>query len=275
MNWREPLLLGDTPQPRRGAAAAASAGTIVMFGGTGSNAEEQPVVLDELVVFAVQANASLSCRINPAEVSGPRPCARSGATFLEYAPGHVLLYGGFGADGKPVDDAYLLDVATLQWSKVYNGHPDLVGPEGERLQRALIAAVACWCACTGRIMFDTLLPYSMNNFSCALLPLCCRTGAAAAVVDGALVLLHAGVGSNKLDTARSLDVLALAASYKFTDKMRTEAVALLEQLESWVDKQSISLDLAQNTDRISSSFDSLLKVLDSLYQVSLSMVLSL
>lgn len=124
------MLSGDTPQPRKGAAAAASAGTIVMFGGTGSTAEEQPVVLDELVVFVTEDSGRLSCRINPAEVSGPKPCARSGATLLEYADGQMLLYGGFGADGKPLDDAYLLDVANLQWSKVYNGHPDLVGQEG-------------------------------------------------------------------------------------------------------------------------------------------------
>lgn len=85
--------------------------------------------------------------------------------------------------------------------------------------------------------------------------------------DGKLLLLHGGAGSNKLDTARSLDLFGLAASYKFTDKMKGEAVALLEQLESWVDKQALSLDVAQSTERISSSFDSLLRVLDSLYQV--------
>lgn len=88
------------------------------------------MVLDELVVLVTQDDGSLSCRVNPTEVSGPRPCARSGATLLQYEAGKVLLYGGFGADGKPLDDAYLLDTAALKWSKVYNGHPDLVGQEG-------------------------------------------------------------------------------------------------------------------------------------------------
>lgn len=130
VNWREPLLTGEAPLPRKDAAAVATASTIVMFGGTGSNAEEQPIVLDELVVFTMAANGSMSCHNNPAEVSGPKPCARSGTTLLEYAEGQVLLYGGFGVDGKPLDDAYILDVATLQWAKVFNGHPDLVGQEG-------------------------------------------------------------------------------------------------------------------------------------------------
>lgn len=88
------------------------------------------------------------------------------------------------------------------------------------------------------------------------------------VLDGKLLLLHAGAGSNKLETARSLDLLGLAASYKFSERMKVEAVTLLEQLEAWVDKQALSLDVAQNAERISQSFDSLLKVLDSLYQVS-------
>jgi len=102
-----------------------------------------------------------------------------------------------------------------------------------------------------------------------MLPLPPRpTGALAVVLDGKLLLLHAGAGSNKLETARSLDLLGVAASYKFSERMKVEAVTLLEQLEAWVDKQALSLDVAQNGERISQSFDSLLKVLDSLYQVS-------
>jgi hypothetical protein len=96
----------------------------------------------------------------------------------------------------------------------------------------------------------------------------CTAGALPTLLDGKLLLLHACPGSNKLDTARSLDLLGFAASFQFTDKMKTESVALLEQLEAWVDKQALSLDLAQNTERISGNFDSLLKVMDSLYQVS-------
>jgi hypothetical protein len=92
-------------------------------------------------------------------------------------------------------------------------------------------------------------------------------GALATLLDGKLVLLHAGTGSSKLDTTRSLDLVGLAASYQFTDKMKTEATNLLEQLEAWVAKQALSLDLAQNAERISGNFDSLLKVMDGLYQV--------
>lgn len=112
-----------------------------MFGGTGADAEEQPIILDKLVVFTAQEDGSLSCCLNPSEMSGTKPSARSGATLLEYGPDHLLLYGGFNADGKPVDDAFLLDTNTLQWNKVYNGHPDLVGQDGELLPQSLTPLV--------------------------------------------------------------------------------------------------------------------------------------
>eukprot|EP00882_Tetradesmus_deserticola_P010125 GHRQ01010697.1.p1 GENE.GHRQ01010697.1~~GHRQ01010697.1.p1 ORF type:complete len:387 (+),score=127.04 GHRQ01010697.1:1021-2181(+) len=92
-------------------------------------------------------------------------------------------------------------------------------------------------------------------------------GALATLLEGKLVLVNASSGSPKLDCACSLDLLALAASYSFTTKMKVDAVTLLENLEAWVDKQAISLDLAQNLEKLAQSFDSLLKTMDSLYQV--------
>ena len=130
VNWRDPLLSETAPTPRKGAAAAATEGLVVMFGGTGCTGDEQPVTLDELVLFSLGDNGTLSCRVNPSEVSGSKPAPRSGATLLEYAPGQLLLYGGVDVDGKPLDDAFLFDTPSLQWSKVYAGHPDLVGQEG-------------------------------------------------------------------------------------------------------------------------------------------------
>eukprot|EP00879_Flechtneria_rotunda_P017284 GHRR01018106.1.p1 GENE.GHRR01018106.1~~GHRR01018106.1.p1 ORF type:complete len:1124 (+),score=375.49 GHRR01018106.1:243-3374(+) len=222
-NWIEPILRGDVPAPRKGAAAAATGGTIIMLGGTTINESEQPVVLDELVVFGMESPNSLVCTINPSSASGSRPPARTGATMLEYSPGQLFLYGGFSADGKPFNDAYLLDVTTLAWKRVYNGHPDLVGSQG----------------------------------------------AMATLLDGKLVLINSSAGSPKLDCACSLDPIGLAASYSFTTRMKTEVNTLLENLEAWADKQTISMELAQNLEKLGQNFDSLLKVMDALYQVKL------
>jgi hypothetical protein len=79
--------------------------------------------------------------------------------------------------------------------------------------------------------------------------------------------VNAAAGSPKFDNACSLDLLALAASYSFTTKMKVDAVTLLESLEAWVDKQAASLDLAQNLEKLAQSFDSLLNTMDALYQV--------
>lgn len=114
-----------------GAAVACSQGRIVMLGGTNLNAEEQQVVLDEVVVLDIEGPNILLCTINPSTASGPRPAARTGATMLELAEGQLLLYGGIAADGKPLNDAFILDVDTLTWQQVYNGSRDLVGPQGD------------------------------------------------------------------------------------------------------------------------------------------------
>jgi hypothetical protein len=107
--------------------------------------------------------------------------------------------------------------------------------------------------------------------------LCCAllAGALATLLEGKLVLVNAAAGSPKFDCACSLDLLALAASYSFTTKMKVDAVTLLESLEAWVDKQATSLDLSQNLEKLAQSFDSLLKTMDALYQVSVSAVLPL
>jgi hypothetical protein len=192
-------------------------------------------------------------------VSGPRPAARTGAALLPYGPGQLLLYGGMGADGRPLDDAYVLDVDALAWSKVYTGHACLVGQEGALGRVDSRAACAVWHARA----WDNALALS------AIL-LASPTGAFASIMDGKLVLVHAAPGSTKLEVARSLDLAGLAASFKFTTKMCVDAVALLEKLEAWADKQAHALEQGLHMERLSESFDSLLRVLDSLYQVSLS-----
>ncbi len=143
--WAEPEISGTVPGPRKNAAAAATAGRIVMFGGTAVDAEEAPVVLEELCVMTVLSPGVLSSVVNP-EVSGPAPCARTGAVMVEHRPGRVFLYGGFAADGRALNDAYVLDVETMAWTRVYNGHPDLVGPTGGCcLLRLLSCSIGAVC----------------------------------------------------------------------------------------------------------------------------------
>ena len=97
--------------------------------------------------------------------------------------------------------------------------------------------------------------------------LCLHIGAMATLVAGKLVMVNSSPGSNKLDTAASLDLFGLAAANEFTEKMKVQAVVLLERLEAWADRQAAGMELAQHQDRLTSSFDNLLKVMDALYQV--------
>jgi ATP-dependent phosphoenolpyruvate carboxykinase len=92
----------------------------------------------------------------------------------------------------------------------------------------------------------------------------------AALLDGKLVLISGAAGSLKLDTAKSLDLFGLAAKHEFTEKMKGDGVTLLEAFEAWADKQAVNMELAQSLDRLAQNFESLLKVMDTLYQVNSS-----
>ena len=45
-----------------------------------------------------------------------------------------MLYGGLGADGKPLNDAWVLDLELRAWSLIYLGHPDLCPPQVSQQQ---------------------------------------------------------------------------------------------------------------------------------------------
>ena len=43
--------------------------------------------------------------------------------------GKLMLYGGMGADGKPLNDAWVLDLEKPAWSLMYMAHSDLCPPQ--------------------------------------------------------------------------------------------------------------------------------------------------
>ena len=219
--WMEPVLKGDVPRARKAAAAVASGNKIFMFGGMSLNDEDATVTVGELVVFEISGPHDLHAVIDPPTSCSLVPPARAYATMCEYSAGKLFLYGGMDAAGKPLNDGWLLDVATLAWENVFNGHSDLVLP----------------------------------------------TGSIATLVGSKLVMLNSGAGSPKLDLAASLDFGAVRESFAFATKMKLDAVAMLERLEAWSDKQAHCMELAKNLDKLSQNFDSLLKVMDSLLQV--------
>ena len=50
------------------------------------------------------------------------------AVLQEWAPGKLLLYGGLGGDGKPLNDAWLLDLEHNSWELQYMASSDLCPP---------------------------------------------------------------------------------------------------------------------------------------------------
>lgn len=60
----------------------------------------------------------------PFDWRGPK-CA-----LQEVQQGQLLLYGGVGADKKPLHDAWLLDINAQQWTCLYSAAADAVSQVG-------------------------------------------------------------------------------------------------------------------------------------------------
>lgn len=82
----------------------------------------------------------------------------------------------------------------------------------------------------------------------------------AALHDGHLLCLSTSAGSTRLDMARSIDLLAARESVSFLAKMRPEVASAVKDLEGWVAKQQLGLDLGAHAESLGQSPDKLLKV---------------
>lgn len=126
--WLEPEIDGPMPEARKGAGAAASGKRVVLFGGIGMDEENNPTTLTDCFLFEVTGPATV--KSTKLKFSGSVPPPRSYPIFLKIKPEQLFMYGGFAADGKPLNDGWLLDMTTMTWSCMYFGHTDLVLPTG-------------------------------------------------------------------------------------------------------------------------------------------------
>ena len=91
------------------------------------------------------------------------------------------------------------------------------------------------------------------------------TGALCCLQNRKLVAINAAAGSPKLDVATSLDLEAVAAEYEFVPRMKTQAAAMLTQLQAWTAKQERGL--AHNVEDLQGDFTKLLETMAALYDV--------
>lgn len=120
---------GALPCARKGTAAAASdEAFVVLFGGCTTSEQGEDVYLNDLflleVAHATHGAAPALVRCGQQEAAGGVPPPRAGALLQELSKGRMLLFGGTGNGGKPLGDAWMLDVATLIWECLYDGVAD-------------------------------------------------------------------------------------------------------------------------------------------------------
>ena len=70
----------------------------------------------------------------------------------------------------------------------------------------------------------------------------------------------------------SLNPHSQKEAYSFATKMKEEAAGVLSKLEIWTKRQNSGLELASDTGALEKKFDSLLVVMDALYQVIIAVL---
>ena len=148
----------------------------------------------------------------------------------ECGPGKLMLYGGLGADGKPLNDAWVLDLEKTAWSLIYMAHSDLCPPQVFNCAaHCTLARSACnrgvsECSLKHKLYVDVLLSSLMqiclfwckcHHATSAVVDTqrCCLQGAVATLHGRRLVCLSSAAGSPKLDLAMSLDIQATAVRH--------------------------------------------------------------
>ena len=88
-----------------------------------------------------QAGCWLSLETSRAElislIAGKHP---DGCRIQETAPNQLMLYGGLGADGKPVNDAWMLDITKPSWTCLYSAASDICHAQ---VRSASTGSVSC------------------------------------------------------------------------------------------------------------------------------------
>jgi host cell factor len=98
--WSQPALSGDAPEPRGGHSATLVGASIFVFGGS------SPV---KTFADAFELDL-LTRRWKRCAAQTPFPTARTGHAADFDGEGNILIHGGYGGDGRYLDDLWLLNV---------------------------------------------------------------------------------------------------------------------------------------------------------------------
>ncbi|XP_059159649.1 kelch domain-containing protein 2-like isoform X1 [Physella acuta] len=116
--WVRVSCKGSKPRARAAQSTVLVGKTVYLFGG-----RHQALRLNDLYCLDMESltwSGSISC-------SGPVPEARSWHTMSNIGKSQLILYGGFNNGNQPLDDVWLLNVASFSWTllKQSTGFPRL------------------------------------------------------------------------------------------------------------------------------------------------------
>ncbi|XP_069117177.1 kelch domain-containing protein 2-like isoform X2 [Argopecten irradians] len=107
--WNNPRCKGQIPSSRAAHAAAKIGNQVYMFGGR--HIAERLNDLHRLDLDTLTWTG-------PLVATGSMPPGRSWHTFTQVSDRQIFLYGGFDQKDNPLNDAWILDIVDLTWTKL-------------------------------------------------------------------------------------------------------------------------------------------------------------
>ncbi|KAK2152233.1 hypothetical protein LSH36_334g00012 [Paralvinella palmiformis] len=104
--WSNPKCKGSVPSPRAAGATVCIRNMVYLFGGRHCDRR-----LNDLYVLDIHA-----IEWTRLITSGLSPPGRSWHTFTAISPSHIVLYGGYSQQRITLNDIWMLDVSSLEWT---------------------------------------------------------------------------------------------------------------------------------------------------------------
>ena len=129
LKWSNPKVADAEWERRKGYLAACSGGKVYIFGGVSTNeeTEEQTYHND---VFEVSIQAKDTWATTPIELKGEVPSARVGSLFSPFGLGKLILFGGTNQAGEKLYDAYIYEIKSSTFTRVFCADPGLLPKDG-------------------------------------------------------------------------------------------------------------------------------------------------
>ena len=128
LKWSNPKVADAAWEKRNSYLAACSGGKVYIFGGVTTDEEDEKTYHNDIFEVSIQAKDTWAT--TPIDVKGDIPSPRVGALFSPFGLGKLILFGGTSQDGEVLYDAYIYEIKSSTFTRVFCADSSLLPKDG-------------------------------------------------------------------------------------------------------------------------------------------------